>query len=128
MSTLLFIANLAAVVLFLALTVHAGLAGRRRRHFVLVGITLVLLFLVIYQAEIFGRNFEFEQWRLDVHLSFAFTTLATLPGVAWSGIGLARGRVRRLVHRRWVSVFVLLTVFAVITAVWMFLSATALPR
>ena len=120
----LFLANLAATVVALGLTVHAGLTRRRRCHYVLVGATLVLLFLAIVQAEIFGRGFDFEQSRLTTHLVFAFGSLAAIPGVAWSGVGLARGRVRRLVHRRWVGAFILLVVAAVATAIWMFLSAT----
>lgn len=122
----LFLANLAVTVALLALTLASGRAGRRRLHYTLVAATTVALLLAIVQAELFGRGFEFDAMRLNVHLGFAFAALGALPGVAWSGVGLARGRVARPVHRRWVAGFVVLVVLAVATAGWMFLTAVPL--
>jgi len=119
----LFLANLAAVVLGLVLTIRAGLAGRRRTHFRRVGATVVLLALAILQAEVFGRGFRFEPGRLKLHLTLATATLAVLPGVAWTGLGLARGRIARRTHRGFVTVFVSLTGLAILSAVWMFWNA-----
>lgn len=119
----LFAANLLATILALGLAVRAGLGGRRRQHYTWVGLTLILLLGAIWQAELFGRRFEFESWRLRLHLACAFSALVVLPGVAWSGVGLARARVARRIHRRWVVGFVVLVCLAVLTAGWMFLSA-----
>ncbi|TAH35960.1 MAG: hypothetical protein EYC70_11975 [Planctomycetota bacterium] len=126
MNSPLFIANLALTVVLLGLTIHAGLTHRRRRHYVLVALTVTALAAAIVQAELYGRGFRFEPWRLGVHLACAFSALATLPGVAWSGLGLARARVRRVVHRRWVSAFVTLALLAIATAGFMFLNARRL--
>ena len=124
MNAPLLLANLALTVLAMVLAIHAGLRRRRKQHYVFVTTTLVLLFGAIWQAELFGRKFDFEGIRLQVHLGFAFGALAALPGVAWSGARLAQAKSRRLVHRRWVSAFVLLVLFAVLTAGWMFMTAT----
>ncbi|KAA3604458.1 MAG: hypothetical protein DWQ01_21710 [Planctomycetota bacterium] len=121
----LFLINLAATVVFLVLAIHAGWRGLRQRHYVTVAITVVLLALAIIQAELYGRRFSFDLTRLYVHLGCAFVSLGCLPGVVWSGLGLARGTVRRPVHRRWVGGFVLFTVLSVLTAGWMFLNAEA---
>lgn len=122
----LFVANLVLTVLLLGLTIHAGLTHRRRRHYVLVALTVLCLFAAIVQAELYGRGFHFEPWRLRVHLACAFGALAMLPGVVWSGLGLARGRLPRLRHRRWVIRFVSFAVLAIGTAGFMFLNAQRL--
>ncbi|HEX9794672.1 MAG TPA: hypothetical protein VGC54_11875 [Planctomycetota bacterium] len=123
MNIYLFVANLVLTVVGLGLTAHAGWTGRRTRHFVLAGCTVALLSAAIVQAELFGRDFAFDPVRLRVHLTCAFAALFMLPGVVWSGVGLARARVRRAVHRRWVGAFVALTVAAMATAGWMFFNA-----
>ena len=126
MNAPLFLANLAVTVIAMILAIHAGLRRNRKRHYGFVAATLVLLTAAIWQAEVFGRNFTFEAIRLRVHLGFAFGALAVLPGVAWSGVRLAKSLSPRIVHRRWVSLFVLLVLGAVLTAGWMFLSAEPL--
>ncbi len=119
----LFVANLLLTVAALGATLHAGRKGLRRRHYGLALSTVLLLGAAIWQAEHIGRSFTFEELRLQVHLACAFAALACLPGVIWSGVRLARGSGRRPVHRRWVGGFVILTVLAILTAGWMFLSA-----
>ena len=108
----------------MVLAIAAGRTRRRRAHYALVFLTVTLLSAAIYQAEVFGRSFVFESWRLWVHLGFAFAALGVLPGVAVTGVRLARAQASRAVHRRWVTAFVALTVAAMLTAGWMFLSAT----
>lgn len=123
----LFVANLVLTVLLLGLTIHAGLTHRRLRHYVLVAFTILSLSAAIAQAELYGRDFQFQPWRLRVHLTCAFGALAMLPGVAWTGVGLARGRIERRSHRRWVIRFVSFAVLAIGTAGFMFLNAERVP-
>lgn len=122
----LFLANLVLTVVLLVLAAVAGFRGARRAHYALVTATILSLGLAVVQAELFGRGFVFAPLRLRVHLACAFAALACLPGVAWSGIALARGRRPRRVHRRWVSGFALLVLAAVASAAWMF--GDAQPR
>lgn len=124
MSASWFLANLAATVLLLAVTLVTGKTGRRRAHFIAAPVTVVVLALAIWQAELYGQGYDFDSTRLTIHLCFAGLSLASLPGTVWSGLRLvSRPQVRR-VHQRWVAVFVLCTVLSVLTAGWMFLSAT----
>lgn len=132
MSGYLFVANLVATVVALVFTLHAGARARRLRHYGLAILTVVLLGFAIFQAELYGRTggefgagFEFESWRLSLHLVFAFSALGVLPGVAVTGVGLAQGRIRRVWHKRFVWVFVATTVLAMATAGFMFLNAKA---
>jgi hypothetical protein len=119
-------ANLALTVLFLVATVLSGIRGKRRAHYVLVVVTIVMLLTAIAQAELFGRGYTFDPLRLNVHLGFAFTALGCLPGAIWSGMSLRTNPVRRQAHRFLVWSFVILTVLAVLTALWMLLSAVPL--
>lgn len=122
----LFLANLVLTVVLLVLAAAAGFRRARRAHYALVAATTLSLVLAIVQAEMFGRGYVFAPERLRIHLTCAFAALACLPGVAWSGLGLARGRRPRRVHRRWVSAFALLVLAAVASAAWMF--GNAEPR
>jgi len=121
------VANLALVVFLLVATVLAGRAGRRPLHFLLVGLTLPTLVAAIVQAEFFGRDFHFEPLRLRIHLVCAALALLSLPAVAWSGRRLIRLPEARHQHRRFVGIFLVLTLAAVGTALWMFLTATPVP-
>ncbi len=123
----LFLANLALTVALVVLSLVTGVRRARSAHYRAVSATVLSLVLAIVQAELFGRGYEFEHSRLTIHLAFAFAALASMPGVAWSGIRLARDDGYRAAHRRWVYGFVLLTLLAVLTAGWMFLTATPLP-
>lgn len=121
-----FALNLALVVLFLALAVHSGWTRRRRRHFRMVAVTVFLLVLAIVQAELFGQGYRFDAVRLRVHLWLAGTALLALPGVAWTGVGVARERTPRRHHRLWVGAFVVLVGASVVSALWMFGNAEPL--
>lgn len=123
MATVLFVANLAAAVLLLALAARAGWRGRRRSHFVLVPAALLALAAAIVHAERFGRAFALPAQRRFVHLAVACLALALLPGVLCSGLAVARGRRDRSSHGRWVLAFLCLAALAVVTACWMLLRA-----
>jgi Na+-translocating ferredoxin:NAD+ oxidoreductase RnfA subunit len=124
MNAELFVVNLLLVVLFLGLTLFSGRRGNRELHYGMALNTVLFLFLAIIQAEIFGRSFEFNPIRLNIHLWFAFTALISLPGVVWSGLRLRKNGAVRKIHQRWVAGFVLLTLSSIVTAGWMFLDAT----
>ena len=124
MNAELFAVNLLLVVLFLGLTLFSGKRGNRKLHYCMALNTMLFLFFAIIQAEIFGRSFEFNPIRLNIHLCFAITALISLPGVVWSGLRLRKNGAVRKIHQRWVAGFVLLTLSAILTAGWMFLDAT----
>ena len=128
MSTALFLANLALVLLFLGLTLMSGRRGNRELHYGMVISTVLFLFLAIVQAEMIGKDFVFNSLRLEIHLWCAFTALAALPGVIWSGLRLRRDELCRRTHQRWVAGFVLLTLASISTAIWMFLDAVPVVK
>jgi hypothetical protein len=109
--------------MFLALTLRSGKLGLRKSHFYLVGLTFLSLLGAIWQAELYGRDFEFNPTRLTIHLGFASSALASFPGVIYSGYKLLSKSAWRYAHKRWVGVFVSLVVLSIITAVWMFVDA-----
>ena len=123
MNTPLFILNLVVLVVVLSATIVSGLRGRRTLHYRLVASTMVLLVLAIMQAELYGRGWDFNPLRLDIHLSLAFTAVAHVPVVVWSGIVRVRGGSIRF-HRYTVASFVSFVLASVGTAIWMFTDAT----
>lgn len=124
MNAELFLINLFLVVLFLGLTLFSGKRGNRELHYGMALNTVLFLVFAIIQAEMFGRGYEFNSTRLNIHLWFAFTALISLPGVVWSGLRLRKNGAVRSVHKRWVAGFVILTLGAILTAGWMFLDST----
>ncbi|MDQ7086349.1 MAG: hypothetical protein Q9Q13_00155 [Acidobacteriota bacterium] len=123
MSGPLFAANLVAVVLALLAAIASGRSGRRRLHFVIVGLAVTLLAAAVWQAELYGQHLEFEPGRLKLHLALATATLAGLAPVAWTGLAVARERGRRSTHRWWVVVFMTLAACAIASALWMMATA-----
>ena len=126
MNTPLFLFNLGLTVGLVGLSVWTGRRGIRRWHYLTVAVTVVSLVLAIIQAELYGRDFHFVSWKLNVHLTFATSCLASLPLVAWSGLRLRNHPVMRPVHKRWIGLFLVLLVMTVLTACYMFLDAS--PR
>jgi hypothetical protein len=110
-------------VMFLVLTIRSGKMGLRNRHYLLVTLTFFSLVGAIWQAELFGRSFEFDQVKLTVHLCFAISALLSFPGVVFTGYKLISGPTWRQTHNRWVGAFVSLVGFAVLTALYMFVDA-----
>ena len=120
----MFLSSLALTVALLVLTLWTGRTGRRKVHFLAAPATVAALAVAIWQAEIFGRDWDFDHVRLTVHLWCAGTALALLPGTVYSGLQLVRKPDWRGAHRRWLAGFVSTTLLAVLTAGWMFLGAT----
>ena len=122
-NTTTFLINLVLTVMFLVLTIRSGKMGLRNRHYLLVTLTFLSLLGAIWQAELFGRGFEFDQVKLTVHLCFAISALLSFPGVVFTGYKLISGPTWRQTHNRWVGAFVSLVGFAVLTALYMFVDA-----
>lgn len=123
LNTFAFLANLAATVVLLGFTLWSGRSGRRRLHYALVAATLISLTAAVIQAEIYGRDYQFDPLRLRIHLGFAFLAIGLVPFAAVTGWRLRTRPAARGAHRKAVAAFVAATGLAVLTAGWMFLSA-----
>lgn len=121
MTGTLFLLSLTLTVLALAGALWTGRKGHRRAHYRWVVGTVLLLTWAIVMAEVYGRAFTFDPFRLTLHLVFAFSALASVAGVAYSGITLAMETKPRALHRRWVGLFLVLVVLSIASAGWMFL-------
>lgn len=110
----------------LAATFRTGRAARRRLHYALAGCTLAALLASIVQAELIGRDYDYPEIRLRVHLGFATAALACIPWVAFTGWRLRTREGARPAHARAVYAFVTLTGGAILTALWMLLGGV--PR
>ena len=119
----LFAANLVAVVLGLLAAIVSGRVGWRRAHIAIVTLTTVLLAVAVWQAELYGQHLDFEPWRLRLHLVLASATLACLLPVAWTGLAIVRETGRQGTHRWWVVAFMVLAVSAIVSALWMMVTA-----
>ena len=115
--------NLIAAVALLVATLVTGKRRQKQLHIRLAVVTVIVLVLAVVQADIYGHGFTFNRTDLLVHLVFAFATLVALPPVAYSGWRLRRASRWRRIHLRFVTLFVFLTVMAVLTACYMFLDA-----
>ncbi|MFT7517438.1 MAG: hypothetical protein ACI84O_001230 [Myxococcota bacterium] len=122
-NTTTFLLNLGATVFFLALAIRSGKMGVRKQHFYFVALTFLSLMGSVWQAELYGKGFVFNQTRLIVHLCFAFGALLSFPGVVFSGRMLMHKATWRKAHKRWIGIFVSLVAFSVLTAMWMFVDA-----
>jgi hypothetical protein len=119
----LFLLNLALTVGLVCVSLWTGKRGVRKQHYGAVGVTVVSLVLAIWQAELYGRGFVFIAWKLNVHLFFAMSCLASVVPVAVSGWMLRTDPRKRANHKLWIRVFLGLLVGAVATACFMFLGA-----
>lgn len=121
---LTFLALLLITTVLVAATLWTGRQGKRAMHYT-VAVTAVLALLVtIREAGIFGKGFEFESLRLNVHLFCAGLCLLSLPGLVYSGWKLRKNPSARRLHQRWIFAFLLSLLATFSTAGWMFLTAT----
>lgn len=114
----------AATVLALAAALATGLLRKRRWHLVAGPSTIVLLTVAVVLTEELVQHFVFPQPQMRVHLSLAITAGGLAVLVAGSGALLVKlPRLRRL-HRYLVFTFVVLTLCATATGIWVFSIAT----
>jgi len=122
--TILFWVFFSATLVALASALVTGLRRRRRLHLRLAPAALVLLVIAIVFAEQMGRTREFPPHEMSIHLMFAKSAAALVIPVVLSGLWLwRRGRGRRL-HLICVVVFLLTTVTAASTGVWVYSLST----
>ena len=123
MNTPLFLSNLALTVALVCLSLWTGKRGVRPAHYWTVAITVVSLLFAIMQAEMYGRNYTFIAWKLNVHLVFATSCLISLGPLVWSGLELRNDPGARKSHKRWIRVFLVLLGVTVLTACTLFFGA-----
>lgn len=123
MNTPLFLFNLALTVGLVIMSLRSGKRGERRAHYIIVSCMAVSLTFAIIQADLYGHEFDFVNWKLQVHLAMATSCLVSLPFVAWTGLRLRKLPSARTLHKRMVGLFLLFLVLTVVTAVYMFVDA-----
>ncbi|MCH2100942.1 MAG: hypothetical protein MK209_03365 [Planctomycetes bacterium] len=115
---------LVVTVLLLSCTIWTGVRAKRRAHYPFAVATVLALAFAIVQARIYGEVFDIPRLRLQVHLSLAFTSLSLLPCAVITGILLIRKASVRRWHRFFTWSFVVVTVIAMVAALWMLAGAT----
>lgn len=123
MNLTLFVLNLLAAVALLAVTVITGKRKLKLLHMRMAVLSVVVLLVAVWQADVYGHGFTFESVKLKVHLVFAFATLFAIPPVIFTGWKLRLNGKWRRTHLRFVALFMLCVVLAVATACFMFIDA-----
>lgn len=116
--------SFATTLLLVAITLATGWRARRRAHLVFALISVALLTVTILLAERLGALRDFPKDAMRIHLWFAKSAaLAVLP-VALTGAVLWRRANWRRVHFTAVALFLLLTVSATGTGIWVYSLST----
>lgn len=112
--------SFAVTLLLVTGTVVSGLRRRRRVHLVCALSAVSSLVLTIVLAERMGATRRFPAAEMRVHLWFAKSAALMVLPVALSGLALWRRPRWRPLHRAAVVLFLLLTVIASGTGVWVY--------
>lgn len=123
MNLTLFVLNLLAAVVLLVATLITGKRGIKLLHMRLAVVTVVVLLLAVWQADLYGHGFTFEMVKLKIHLVFAFATLFAIPPVIFTGWRLRNHGHWRRIHLRFVALFLVCIALAIATACFMFIDA-----
>ena len=115
---------LAATVLLLGAAFVTGRGRRRRLHLVVGPLAMVVLAVAIVLTEQLMRNYTFAADDLRFHLRFAKAAGLLAVPVMLSGLWLWRRPAARRWHRLAVYVFLLATVLATATGIWLMTRAT----
>ena len=121
-----FWASFVATLLLFAAAAVTGRRGRRRAHFVLAPAAIAMLALTIVLTERLVRSVVFPEAEMRIHLAIAKTAAALVLVVAATGIATAKLPKARPYHRIAVAGFLLATVTATATGIWVFSLST--PR
>ena len=110
----------AASVVGLVATARAGRRAQRRKHYVLVAITVVLLGVTIALTEALTRAMNLPKRELGIHLWFAQGAVAVLLVTLSTGFGLARrgGPKWRRAHRVSLLALLVAILLATGTGLW----------
>lgn len=111
---------LATTVVLLVVALASGMRGRRRLHLVAGPLAMVSLVAAVLLTELVSRRYAFDADVKAIHLVCAkIGGLLALP-VVLTGLWLWRSEKARLLHRVAVWLFVVATLVATATGVWMF--------
>lgn len=108
----------------LVTTLITGFTHRRRAHFWAAPTTVVLLAITIVLAERLVRDHDFPAAQMRIHLVFAKSAAALVIPVVVTGLALVRRPGWRRAHLVCVALFVLTTVAATVTGIWVFSLST----
>lgn len=104
----------------LVVSLVSGLLGRRRVHLVTGPLTIVMLGIAVLMTEQLMRGYRFPPEEMRVHLMIAKTAAALALVVVGTGLWLWRRPAARVWHRWTVWLFVVLTLTATGTGIWVF--------
>lgn len=115
---------LATTVVLLVVALASGLRSRRKLHLVAGPLAMVSLVGAVLLTELVSRRYSFDAEVKSIHLVCAKTGgLLALP-VVLTGLWLWRSEKARLAHRVAVWLFVVATLVATATGIWMFSTGT----
>lgn len=119
------------LLLFLGLTVAAivvtlilGLKKRRRAHLVSAITTTVLLAVTVVFALLLGRVRDFPPDQMAIHKIFSHSATYTFLAVVLTGVMLWNAPGWRWVHRTCIALFLLATLAATCTGLWVYSLST----
>ena len=116
----------ATTVALLVVSLVSGLLGRRRVHLVTGPLTIVMLAVAVLMTEQLMRGYAFPVEEMKIHLMIAKTAAALALVVVATGIWLWRRPAARRWHQIAVWAFVVLTLVATGTGIWVF--CLSVPR
>jgi hypothetical protein len=116
---------LVTLVLF-AGAVVTGWRGRRRAHFVLAPLAIAMLAVTIVLTERLVQAVVFPEHEMRIHLALAKTAAGLVLLAAATGLATVRFPAARRIHRVAVIGFLVATVAATCTGIWVFSLST--PR
>lgn len=105
-------------------TLWAGLRHRRRLHFTFAPLAVVALTVTIVLTEQLVRAVSFPPDEMAIHLFFAKSAAGLLLPVIATGLWMARSVRARPWHRAAVVLFLLFTLTATGTGIWVFSLST----
>lgn len=110
----------ATTVVLLVVSLVSGLLGRRRVHLVTGPLTMVMLGVAVLLTEQLMRGYRFPVEEMKIHLMIAKTAAALGLVVVATGVWLWRRPTARRWHKLAVWLFVVLTLVATGTGIWVF--------
>ena len=107
-------------VVLLLVSLVSGLMGRRRVHLVTGPMTIVMLAVAVVMTEQLMRGYTFPPDEMRIHLRLAKSAAAMAVFVVVTGVWLWRRPAARIWHQWAVWLFVILTLSATGTGLWVF--------
>jgi hypothetical protein len=95
-----------------------------KKHIIGVCVFVALLLVTIVFAELVGKRYTFASTPKTIHLALAFSATVALLAPLFTGVQHWRGQLSRGAHVVAARVFLVLTVAAIGTGLWMLSTAT----